>query len=135
RPDGTIEASSDGQKVGNGALRAAPISSNVNSERAGPGGQHVALDVERVEEGRHGHADDRIIARPRRGRNVLVPDLAEAGIGPADQVKRISLRRRGGGERGDGERSGGANEGNTAHGNGLLIAKMVMPSVLKIFPG
>src|ERR1700761_9246242 len=91
------------------------------------GVQHLALDVERAEEGRHRVADDAVVRRERRGRDRLVPDLAETSVVPADQIV-VGLRRRGGGERGEGNGSGGAEHGNAKHGEWLLLGNVGWPA-------
>jgi hypothetical protein len=63
------------------------------SQRAGAVAQQAILESQRVAEGRHFAAYDHgVIPGIRRGRDALVPDLAEAGILPADQMIR-GLRR------------------------------------------
>src|SRR5665213_3009498 len=98
--------------------------------------QHVVLDVERYDEGRHRVADDAVVRRPRRDRNRLVPDLAESGVVPADQAI-IGPCRAGGGKRGQGNGGGGAKHGNATHGvmapvgkYGLILRKLFCESLL-----
>jgi hypothetical protein len=77
--------------------RAHPPQSLRVSEYASAGVQQVVLDTERIEERRHRCADDVVVRRGRDGRNAVVPDLAETGVVPADQMK-IGFRRDSGGK-------------------------------------
>ena len=49
------------------------------------------LTLKRVEEARHGRADDRVIVRPRRGRNALVPSgRSRSPTSGSDETDRLS---------------------------------------------
>src|SRR6186713_794099 len=76
--------------------------------------QRMVLQHERVEEGRNGRADTGVVGGPRRGRDALVPDLAEAAVLPADQMIAGFGRARGD-EGGHGETHGCAQHGHTTH--------------------
>ena len=103
------------------AIRVVRVESmRLSQNQQAPIASRPFLTLKRVEEARHGRADDRLIVRPRRGRNALVPDLAEAGVRPADQMKRIGFRRRGSGKGGHGKHGCGAEQGNAAHENGSI---------------
>src|SRR5258707_15381848 len=92
--------------------------SAIVSERTGAVAQQAILEHQRVAEGRHFAADDDdVVRRPRQGRDALVPDLAEAGILPADQMER-GLGGAGDGKSGKGNAGEGGKGGKKAHGWG-----------------
>ncbi|OYU61167.1 MAG: hypothetical protein CFE30_16635 [Bradyrhizobium sp. PARBB1] len=86
------------------------------SVRAGAVVQESGFVAERGVEGRQLFADDGEVRRPRRGRDALVPDLAEAGVLPADQMIRIGAGGAGRCKHGYGGGHGGTGDRKTTHG-------------------
>src|ERR1700694_5141799 len=88
------------------------------SELAGALLQHAVLDGKRIAEGRHRLAHGLVVRRERFCRNALVPDLADAGAFPADQVE-SGLGGAGRSKRGQAKAGRGAKGGNSTHDNDI----------------
>src|SRR5438552_2070984 len=86
-----------------------------NSELARTLLQHAVLHGERVAESRDRLADGLVGRRDRLARNALVPDLADAGAFPADQMKR-GFGGAGHGKGGESDTGGGTEGGQSKHG-------------------
>src|ERR1700754_952527 len=81
-------------------------------------------------EGRHRVADGGVVRRPRRGRNALVPNLAEVVAAPLDQMEG-GIGRAGHGNDGQADAGGGAKGENTTHDNELLLGKVCPASAAR----
>src|ERR1700733_1701190 len=84
------------------------------SERAGSFAHQNFLDRESFDESRQPMCHGGVMNRPRGGRKIVIPDLAETGVMPADHMK-SGLRRAGGGERGEAKSGNGAENGKSTH--------------------
>src|ERR1700719_169480 len=87
------------------------------SERAVALLSHLFLHSRRGGEGRNRLADDLVIRRPlqRLGRHLLIPDLADAGVIPADHIV-AGLRGACEGKARDSDAGGGTESGSATHG-------------------
>src|SRR5277367_800668 len=83
-----------------------------------------ALDGDRPLVGRLAMGHDGVVCRPRRGREAVVPDLAEAGVRIADHMEGGGGCRARGGEGGDGDNGGSSKGADVMHGlspDGVIV--------------
>src|SRR5689334_19120775 len=76
--------------------------------------EHAVLDRQHARQTRMRPADIAVVGRPRPRRQAVVPDLADAGAVPADQMKR-GLRGTDDDERGQRDGGGGTEGGEATH--------------------
>src|SRR5580700_2271517 len=86
------------------------------SERAVVLVQQPALDGNRAFEGRLAMGHDGVMRRPRRDREAVIPDLAEARVRIADHMEGGGFCRACGGEGRDGDEGGSAEDAKLTHG-------------------
>src|ERR1700723_2093946 len=78
--------------------------------------QQPALDGDCPLVGRLAMGHDGVVRRPRRGRETVVSDLAEAGVRVADHMEGSGFLRARGGEGGDGDNGGSSKGAGGMHG-------------------